>query len=213
MSIISSTFLLLLLQLSVQHNVRAWSLWGDSGKGTIRQLSESDLDNDIPKSGLSLVMFYAPGCPYCRSFKPFFDNAVEKLAMHDPPMRFGMIDGIQYPNAILRHQIPYYPTVKLFIDSQEHQLPLTEMDVADPKCAAKVVNWVNRFIHKDHVMESVGDFEKFAENNPLLAIGLFNDERDGEFFKHCTRHFDDVFFAIAYGQVAEDIVDHLYNRR
>lgn len=29
-------------------------------------------------------------------------------------------------------------------------------------------------------MESVGDFEKFAENNPLLAIGLFNDERDGE---------------------------------
>ncbi|EER04383.1 thioredoxin domain-containing protein 4 precursor, putative [Perkinsus marinus ATCC 50983] len=146
-------------------------------------------------------------------FKPFFDNAVEKLAMHDPPMRFGMIDGIQYPNAILKHQIPYYPTVKLFIDSQEHQLPLTEMHVGDPKCAAKVVNWVNRFIHKDHVMESVGDFEKFAENNPLLAIGLFNDERDGEFFKHCTRHFDDVFFAIAYGQVAEDIVDHLYNRR
>lgn len=32
-------------------------------------------------------------------------------------------------------------------------------------------------------------------------------------FKHSTMHFDDVFFATAYGEVAVEIVDHLYNRR
>lgn len=46
--------------------------------------------------------------------------------------------------------------------------------------AAKVVNWVNRFTDKNHVMESVGDLDKFAENNPFLAIGLFDKEQDGE---------------------------------
>lgn len=35
--------------------------------------------------------------------------------------------------AISKHEIPYYPTVKLFIDSQAYQLPLSEMDVGDPK--------------------------------------------------------------------------------
>ncbi|KAF4699801.1 hypothetical protein FOZ62_008013 [Perkinsus olseni] len=180
---------------------------------TIRQLSESELDDDIPKSGVSMVMFYAPNCPYCQSFKPFFENAVEKLAMHEPPIRFGMLDGMQYPNAIVKHGVPYYPTVKLFIDNQEHQLPLSEMDVSDPKCAAKVVNWVNRHTDREHVMETTGDLDKFIENNPFLAIGLFDDRFDGEFFKHSTRHFEDVFFATAYGRVAKEIVDHLYDRR
>ncbi|KAF4652419.1 hypothetical protein FOL46_009738 [Perkinsus olseni] len=87
------------------------------------------------------------------------------------------------------------------------------MDVSDPKCAAKVVNWVNRHTDREHVMETTGDLDKFIENNPFLAIGLFDDRFDGEFFKHSTRHFEDVFFATAYGRVAKEIIDHLYDRR
>ncbi|KAF4655462.1 hypothetical protein FOL47_009422 [Perkinsus chesapeaki] len=173
-SLSSSLFLLLFADITY---TRAWSLWGDAGsadRGKIRHLTEKELDDDIPQSGISMVMFYAPYCPYCQSFKPFFENAVKKLAMHDDiPIRFGMIDGIEYPN---------------------------------------VVNWINRIIDKEHVIETTGDADKFLEDNPFVAIGLFDSMRDGEFFKHSTRHFEDIFFATAYGQGARDIIDHLYSR-
>ncbi|KAJ9048482.1 hypothetical protein DSO57_1034714 [Entomophthora muscae] len=77
-------------------------------------------DNFIQtRSGIWLINFYSPTCPFSRQFRPYWDLATDQYVRTRPSkhIKFALLDCKQYWDALCKH-IDGYPTQLLYIDGQ-----------------------------------------------------------------------------------------------
>ncbi|TMW40993.1 hypothetical protein DOY81_013930 [Sarcophaga bullata] len=76
---------------------------GDAAASRVFELSDRFID--VRHEGQWLVMFYAPGCGYCKRTEPVF--ALVAQALHATNVRVGRLDCTKYPAAAVN--LKYVP--------------------------------------------------------------------------------------------------------
>eukprot|EP00405_Crypthecodinium_cohnii_P023004 CAMPEP_0206480638 /NCGR_PEP_ID=MMETSP0324_2-20121206/37522_1 /ASSEMBLY_ACC=CAM_ASM_000836 /TAXON_ID=2866 /ORGANISM="Crypthecodinium cohnii, Strain Seligo" /LENGTH=664 /DNA_ID=CAMNT_0053957681 /DNA_START=191 /DNA_END=2185 /DNA_ORIENTATION=- len=170
------------------------------GQHATDELTDDDFDDFVKKHPVSAVLFYAPWCFYSQQIMPAWDTASQKLLLHDPPVQLAKIDSHKYGSVGDRFDVSAFPTMKLFIDGA-----VFEYDQDLGRSWQQIVKWVNRHIDRDHVLKSVEDADHFLHDNDLFVVGLFPDDSTASTFLKSSRHFSDVMFAEARGEVATQI--------
>ena len=76
------------------------------------QVTDKELDAYLADANLSsVVLFYSPGCGYCKSMMPAFDKYGEAAGVNTHVLK---VDCSRFFNLAERYKIEGYPTIKLF---------------------------------------------------------------------------------------------------
>lgn len=78
--------------------------------------SKSEFDNVI-NSGVSLMMFHAPGCSICNRQKPLVEDAANDEEMAQA--QFFLVDVTRHRDITSAHNINGFPIIVIFKDNQE----------------------------------------------------------------------------------------------
>ncbi|CAI5984262.1 unnamed protein product [Closterium sp. NIES-65] len=62
----------------------------------------------------TLVMFYAPWCPYCQRMEAAWAALAEKLHQESFNVQVARVDAYRYPELTDKYKIPGFPTLMLF---------------------------------------------------------------------------------------------------
>jgi thioredoxin 1 len=76
---------------------------------------KSQWDSLVSSKNLVAPNFWAPWCPYCRTFKPVF----ETVALEYPEIRFVKVNVDELPDVASRSGILAIPVVKFFCEDKE----------------------------------------------------------------------------------------------
>jgi thioredoxin 1 len=76
---------------------------------------KSQWDSLVASKNLVAANFWAPWCPYCRTFKPVF----EAVALEYPEIRFVKVNVDEPPDIASRYGILAIPFVKFFCEGKE----------------------------------------------------------------------------------------------
>mmetsp|Transcript_85242 Transcript_85242/g.155351 ORF Transcript_85242/g.155351 Transcript_85242/m.155351 type:complete len:624 (+) Transcript_85242:36-1907(+) len=169
------------------------------------ELTGSNFDSFLKDHPVTAVLFYAPWCFYSQQIMPAWDQAGQKLAIHDPPVHVAKIDAHKYGMIGDKFGVNAFPTMKLFVDGA-----VFDYDNNQGRGWQQIVKWVNRHLDRDHVLKNVEDADHYLNDNDLSVIGLFPDGMNNTIFAQSARHFDDISFAEARGtEVSKNISGHL----
>lgn len=151
---------------------------GDLTRGEFIELSTSDL---------SVIYFYAEWCEPCKAFAPEWEQAVERLAALDPPIKAGRMDAENNEQIAGRYNITKYPGIAVFRRGSHYLIPTEEFSadgivdhlqhqsrLAAPTQPSKTVRGVEKLSqsvwkwddHSASVAIIVGLFPKGADSPP-----------------------------------------------
>ena len=85
--------------------------------GVVYELEDKDLEN-FTKDGVSIVLFYAPWCGYCKKMFPEFSQA----ATTKPQCRWGQLDATKFEELAKKMSIEAFPTTIVFDRGQVKQV-------------------------------------------------------------------------------------------
>ncbi|CAE8737051.1 unnamed protein product [Polarella glacialis] len=177
-------------------------------KHAVDDLNESNFHPFMKDNPVTAVLFYAPWCFYSQQVMPVWDLAAQKLALHDPPVHLVKIDTSRHGSIGEEYGVRAFPTMKLFVDGA-----VFDFDSSQGRGWQQIVKWVNKHTERDHVLKNVQDLNHYLHDNDLNVIGLFPDGFNNSAFVTVSRHYDDVIFAEARGnvsakEIAEDLGKH-----
>ncbi|CAJ1381538.1 unnamed protein product [Effrenium voratum] len=175
-----------------------------STQHAVDELTDRTFSQHMKDHPVTAILFYAPWCFFSQQVMPAWDQAAQKLEIHDPPIRLAKVDTSRYASVGEENEIHEYPTMKLFVDGTVFSYD------GQGRGWQQIVKWVNRHLERDHVLKSVEDAETYLHDNELAVVGLFPDGFDSSSFVKAATHYDDIVFAEARGQaIATEIADHL----
>ena len=79
-------------------------------------LNDTNVEEEIKKSDVLLILTYAPWCPHCKKFKPTYLELSKKVKEEKLDYKISVIDGDKNSNFSQAHNIKGFPTVLLFIN-------------------------------------------------------------------------------------------------
>mmetsp|Transcript_27688 Transcript_27688/g.54527 ORF Transcript_27688/g.54527 Transcript_27688/m.54527 type:complete len:507 (+) Transcript_27688:41-1561(+) len=91
--------------------------WAEEPHGKdVVHLTDDDFESTINSKSHGIVMFYAPWCGHCKSFKPEFGDAATQLAGSD--VTVGALDATKHPKSAKKYGVEGYPTIWYFKDGK-----------------------------------------------------------------------------------------------
>jgi thioredoxin 1 len=106
----------------------------------------SEWDNLVSGKQLVAADFWAPWCPYCRTFKPVFESVASEYA----EIKFVKANVDQVPDIASKYGIQGIPVVKFF-------------------CEGKEVGEVVGYVSKDNFKKEI---DKIAKSTPSCLANL-----------------------------------------
>lgn len=89
----------------------------EPGLEDVKHLYDDTWEKELlTESKPSLVMFYAPWCGHCKSFKPILGKIANKLK---DKILFAMVDATDETDIAELHEIQGYPTIKWFPEGEK----------------------------------------------------------------------------------------------
>lgn len=104
-----------------------------------RLTTKKDLQDQLADSSKSVVLFYAPWCGHCKSFKPVYASAASLLEKNDD-VQFLMIDCEENSDLAQSYGITGFPTVRFFTSDTSSE---DGMDYDGPRSANALVSFIN----------------------------------------------------------------------
>ena len=65
-------------------------------------------------NGPTIILFYAPWCSHCVTFKPSYEKIAEIIKDRNMSIRCAAINGSLYPSAVKTYGIKAFPTIGMF---------------------------------------------------------------------------------------------------
>jgi thiol-disulfide isomerase/thioredoxin len=140
---------------------------GTTINGVVHHLITDDFVAQTEKTEKMVVMFYAPWCAHCTTFKPIFANASTTLKETLPDVGFASVDCETNPDLCRKYLADSYPTVKYFDFSDKKDKG--KLFSRGQRGEKQLLMWVD-------VMHKVSSINRFnSQLRSLLSIIAFLD--------------------------------------
>eukprot|EP01071_Lankesteria_metandrocarpae_P005867 Lankesteria_metandrocarpae@DN4151_c0_g1_i1.p1 len=185
------------------------------------ELNKDNLDSFIEQEEAVLVLYYAPWCFWSTQLVPNFNTAADMLAHHHTHVKLAKIDASSHVEVRQKHRIAHFPTLKMYIDGEEHSY-------AGGRYHSQIVTWVSEVLNSEITLSTIASLDATmkAHVKDFMVIGGFGKDSaheqkengdnmlkqegdhhvepttPGGMFVKLSRHFTDIFFAdVSEGEV------------
>ena len=155
-------------------------------------LNDTNVEEEIKKSDVLLILTYAPWCPHCKKFKPTYLELSKKVKEEKLDYKISVIDGDKNSNFSQAHNIKGFPTVLLFINKGEKEYEYNGGQNVD-----NILKNIKKKKESPYnIFEKLEEVEKFIEENKLLLLLTEKDLKKEKIFKEIADKNNLFEFAI-----------------
>lgn len=154
------------------------------------ELDSANFKSYLERNPATAILFYAPWCFHSQQMMPQWELTGQKLQLHDPPVHVAKVNTHRFQDIGEEYGITAFPTIKFFIDGS-----VFDYDDTRGRSWQQIVNWVNRHLDRDHILQTQQEVDDFLHSNDLAVLGLFPDNVSESPVAKSSRHYDDVMFA------------------
>ena len=155
-------------------------------------LNDTNVEEEIKKSDVLLILTYVPCSPHCKKFKPTYLELSKKVKEEKLDYKISVIDGDKNSNFSQAHNIKGFPTVLLFINKGEKEYEYNGGQNVD-----NILKYIKKKKESPYnIFEKLEEVEKFIEENKLLLLLTEKDLKKEKIFKEIADKNNLFEFAI-----------------
>lgn len=133
----------------------------EGGNGAVTHLVDDEYAEYTKKNENHFIMFYAPWCGHCKTFKPELVGASEELKDEFP---IAAIDCVTNPETCETHGAKSYPTLKLFLGQRS-------FGYNGGRNSKDLVDWLRKKVTSDGEVEPYTNPELWEDNGNVYHVG------------------------------------------
>jgi protein disulfide isomerase len=157
-------------------------------KNNILILTSSTLDLALKKYQNLAILMYAPWCPYCKSLLPELEKAAGSKRINDMNLTFAKIDIDYYTSIRDKYNIKGLPNIIFFENGEKKEIYDGE------RRSEFIIEWFyKRLINPIHVIDSLGDINKYQNEKGFNYIYFGNDTNNINIYKNFSMKQDIKF--------------------
>ncbi|GAM18298.1 hypothetical protein SAMD00019534_014730 [Acytostelium subglobosum LB1] len=137
-------------------------------------VTENNFNEIVTEHDIVFMMFYAPWCGHCKTLKPHWATAAEKLK-ENPKIAITKVDCTVEQTLCKLNKVEYYPTLVLFRNGVPEPLEV------DRNANAIAETALAELLPPITNVESEEQLDKLKAETPALVVGFFDNDHDDRY--------------------------------
>lgn len=151
-------------------------------------LTEKDFNGAVKDNAYLLVNFHALWCRYSKKLKPEWEKLSKTLETQNSEVKLAKVEAYDEKNLANEFKIEGYPTIKLFINGNEHAYN-------GERTEEHILEFLNRMTKKP-LSKINGESEVNEKLKEYEWVGVFFGKDDNSAILDTAFEVQDVFFAV-----------------